>query len=413
MSHPSLHPRVLKVGWEEAAKAEQSLQLIAQLRENWNLAVIISAPNTSDFRTTKMLIESAEFFASWDIIGAKERLIKIRDFVLREVCASIQWQPNYPTVEAEIYELFERYILAIDKHYQIQKQGWSVYIDMPSFINDYTSLIYTLNERMRGSRTVLSRIPFLALWEDISGILYAWMTGGSRILSSSNIGWDIQAISKNIAAHAWLTIISGSFRMNPDRLLLSWIWFGYSDGNAWQLAAQFGNFFLHKTEPIHTANFRAIDWARPLSEIPLSSILSGFHPLVWFQPVNGNAFDRGVPTGIEIGNFSSGRTTKVVRGSRQDLPPLIQVWERVSTTERPSRHKIEWHNVSLNPTGKHRVLAIIDHFPNARSRWEQLRKLLWADFLIGALDERTTAVLVPEERADDVSRYVHAQICET
>lgn len=266
---------------------------------------------------------------------------------------------------------------------------------------------------MRGSRVLHSRIPFLALWEDISSILYSSITGGSRILSTSNMWWNIEEISQRIAANAWLTIISGSFRMNPNTLLLSWMWFGYSDGNAWQLAAQFDEFLLHKTAPIHTADFRTIRWARPLKEIPLSSLLSGFHPFVWLQPVNRRAFDRGAPTGIEIGNFSSGETTKVVRWSRQELPPLIQVWERISITERPSRHKIEWHSVSLNPTGKHRVLAIIDHFPNAWRRWEQLRELLWGDFLIGSLDERTTAVLVPEERAGDISRHVHAQVCET
>jgi hypothetical protein len=234
MSHPSLSPRVLKIGWEEAAKVSESAQLIDQFKRDWNLAVIISAPNTRDFRTTKMLIESAEFFASWDIIGTKERLIKIRDFVLREVCASIQGQSNYQAIEPEICALFERYIKAIDKHCEIKKEGWNIYIDLPSFTNDYTSLAYTLNERMRGSRAVLSRIPFLALWEDISGIIYACVTGGDRILSGSNMGWDIGEISKKIAAQTWVTIISGSFRMNPDIPLLSWMWFGYSDGNAWQ-----------------------------------------------------------------------------------------------------------------------------------------------------------------------------------
>ncbi len=114
--------------------------------------------------------------------------MRIRDFVLQEVCVHLHDDARvYNAIQRDIERLFASSISAIDACASLQKDDRDVLIDAPQFSNDYVALAYVVSNRMRGSKRVLARVPFVALGEDISAIIYSNLSGGTRVMSSDNL----------------------------------------------------------------------------------------------------------------------------------------------------------------------------------------------------------------------------------
>ncbi len=87
---------------------------------------------------------------------------------------------------------------------------------------------------------------------------------------------------------------------------------------------------VHKEFPVCTADPRIVNGAsRPIEEASMGALRASLHPLVGAQFLNQHVFADGEPVDIQVGDFFSGRVTRVTRRDILEAKPLIQKGPRV------------------------------------------------------------------------------------
>lgn len=409
----SLSPRVLKVWGIQAARISDTAPLITRLREKGPLAVILSAPNTDEFRTTNVLISAAQALAAGDISQSRDHLLSVQDFVLNTVCEPLQGDAIFVEIHRDIIELFQTYFAHMEIYVRDRSPTARFYTSAPGESNDFVASVWkkpTSSRWWSGEISVV--IPFIELGENMSAIIYAHMTGGVPVMSRSWIREQSDTVmSKVRESHNF--IISGALRMDARDKMLLRFWRWYTDANAGRLAVGAGaELLVHKEFPVCTADPRIVNGSsRPIKEASMETLRATLHPLVGAQFLNQYVFASGEPIDIQVGDFASERITRVSRGDRSETLPLIQKGPRV-------RRNLEGMNfwnaaLLLDNWGDECLVSVIDHSPRSRERVLEIVGILWNTRMTGVLDDRTASVLVPHVQANDTVRQLHEKMCES
>jgi hypothetical protein len=409
----SLPPRVLKVWGIQAAHISDTVPLIARLRANWPLSVILSAPNTDQFRTTNVLIKAASALANWDIQKSKEILLSVQDFVLNTVCEPLRGEPIFMQIQRDIEELFHQYFASMDFYARDRSPTARFYTTEPEESNDFVASIWRkpVHNGRGGYGKLHTAIPFIELGENISAIMYAHLTSGASIMSRSWMGQEIGAVHQKVRERNDL-IISGALRMSPRDKMLALYWRGYTDANAGRLAVgSWSELLVHKEFPVCTADPRIVNGtSRPISEASMATLLATLHPLVGAQFLNPHVFADGEPVDIQVGDFASDRITRVSHRDISEALPLIQKGPPV---RRDSLGE-SFGDISLSAHewGSECLVSVIDHSPRSQERMREMIWILWQKGIVVSLNERVASVLVPSDQADDTVRQLHREMCE-
>lgn len=413
MSHDAQLPRVLKVWGIQAARISDTAPLITRLRENGPLSVILSAPNTDQFRTTNVLIEAASMLAAWNLQKSKELLLSVQDFVLNTVCEPLRGETIFRKIERDIQGLFQKYFADMDFYVKERSPTARFFTMSPEEPNDFVASVWKkpAHSGRWGPGNLHTVIPFMELWENISAIINAHLTNGIPVTSRSWMREEIGVVHSRVRESHNL-LISGALRMHPRDKMLALYWRGYTDANAGRLAVGAGaELLVHKEFPVCTADPRIVNGAsRPIPEASMSALRASLHPLVGAQFLNQHVFADGEPVDIEVGDFSSGRLTRV---SRRDIPeakPLIQKGPRV---QRHSEGIHFWElSLTLNGWWDECLVSVVDHSPRSSERVWEMRAILWIENVIEVLNDRVASVLVRCDQADDIVRQLHRKMCE-
>lgn len=409
----NLSPRILKVWGIQAARISDTAPLIQRLRENGPLSVILSAPNTDQFRTTNVLIEAASTLAAWDIHVSKELLSSVRDFVLHTVCEPLRGEPIFMQIQRGVEELFQKYFVDMDFYIRDRSPTARFYTTEPEESNDFVASVWKkpAYSGRGGAGKLHTAIPFIELGENISAIIYAHLTSGAPITSRSWMGQEIEAVHQRVRERHDL-IISGALRMSARDKMLTLYWRGYTDANAWRLAVgAWSELLVHKEFPVCTADPRIVNGtSRPIPEASMATLRATLHPLVGAQFLNPHVFADGEPVDIQVGDFASDRITRVSRRDISDALPLIQRGPRV---QRDSLGESFWDvSLSAHTGGGECLVSVIDHSPRSEERTREMTWILWQRGIIASLNDRVASVLVPSDQADDTVRQLHREMCE-
>lgn len=415
MSQNSQNPRVLKVWGIQAARILETLSLIQEFKTRGPVAVILSAPNTGQFRTTNVLIEAATALAAWDIKKSKELLLSVKNFVLNTVCAPLHKEAVFVKIKDDIEALFQTYLCHIDFYSQERSPTARFIPNRPEESNDYVATVWKKPvHRGRGwLGTLHTVIPFIELWENISAITYSRLTNGNPVMSRSWL-WESIGDIRSRVYNTHDLVISGALRLNPREKMLVRYWRWYTDANAGDLAGDRAELCVHKEEPVCSADPKIV-WksnSRPIERASLVTIRSSLHPLIRAQFLNPHVFDNGEPRAISVGDFFSGRVTEIIW---EDIPwafPLIQKGPQVLRSN--EREGVSFWDgfLKFNSSWEECVVSVIDHSPRSEKRINELKYLFWSDSVISTLDERTASILVPFDQADGIVRQLHENLCE-
>lgn len=413
MSHNVPLPRVLKVWGIQAARIADTVPLIQRLREKGSLSVVLSAPNTDQFRTTNVLIEAAQALAGWDISKSREHLLSVRDFVLNIVCEPLRGDIIFAKIKRDIEKLFQKYFTDMDFYVRDRSPTARFYTSLPEESNDFVASVWRkpAHSGRGGPGKLHTVIPFIELGENISAIIYAYLTNGIPVTSRSWMREEIGDVHKRVRESHDL-LISGALRMHPRDKMLALYWRGYTDANAGRLAVGArAELLIHKEFPVCSADPRIVNGAsRPIPEASMATLRASLHPLVGAQFLNYHVFADGEPVDIEVGDFTSEKITRV---SRRDIPEALPLIQRGPRIQRGS----EWTSFcgvsfSVNGWGGECLVSVVDHSPRSSERVREMWKLLWTTSMIGVLSNRIASVLVPYHQAEDIVRQLHAQMCE-
>ncbi len=406
-------PRVLKVWGIQAARISDTGPLITRLRENGPLSVILSAPNTDQFRTTNVLIEAASSLAAGDVQKSRELLLSVQDFVLNTVCEPLRGEPIFTKIKRDIQRLFQQYFTDMDFYARDRSPTARFYTSDPEESNDFVASVWKkpAHSGRGGPGKLHTVIPFIELGENISAIIYAHLTGGIPVTSRSWMRERIEDVYRRVKESHNL-IISGALRMNLRDRMLALYWRGYTDANAGRLAVgAWAELLVHKEYPVCTADPRIVNGSsQPIPEASMSALRASLHPLVGAQFLNPHVFADGEPVDIQVGDFASGRITRVSRRDVTEARPLIQKGPRV---QRSSEGMNFWDiSLSLNGSWDECLISVVDHSPRSSERVWEMRTILWIENVIEGLNDRVASVLVRCDQADDIVRQLHRQMCE-
>ncbi len=414
MWHDSLLPRVLKVWGVQAARISDTAPLIQRLRESGPISVILSAPNTDQFRTTNVLIEAAKALSDGDVPKSKELLLSVQDFVLHTVCKPLQGDVIFTKIKRDIEMLFQQYFTDMDFYAKKRSPTARFFTRWPEEVNDYVASVWkkpTHSSRWGGGK-LHTVVPFIELGENISALIYARITNWIPVTSRSWMGEEISTVHQRVREGHRL-IIAGALRMHPrDKMLLKY-WRGYTDASAGRLAVGAGaELLVHKEFPVCTADPRIVNGAsRPIPEASMDALRASLHPFVGAQFLNQHVFADGEPVDIRVGDFASDRITRIFPRDISEALPLIQKGPRV-------QRSLEWMNfwdisLSLDGSWDECLISVIDHSSRSNERIGEIAQILGGNNILGTLNERVTSVLVPYDRADEVVRQLHQKMCET
>lgn len=409
----NLSPRVLKVWGIQAARISDTAPLIERLRENGPLSVILSAPNTDQFRTTNVLIESAKALTEGDVQRSKEILLSVQDFVLNIVCEPVRGEPIFRKIERDIQSLFQKYFADIDLYVRDRSPTARFYTTEPAESNDFVASVWKkpAYSGRGGSGKLHTAIPFIELGENISAIMYAYLTSGAPITSRSWMGQQIESVHQRVRERHDL-IISGALRMSARDKMLVLYWRGYTDANAWRLAVgAWSELLVHKEFPVCTADPRIVNGlSRPIRDASMETLRCTLHPLVGAQFLNQHVFADGEPVDIWVGDFVSGRITRI---SRRDIPDALPLIQRGPRVRRDSLGESFWDiSLSVHEWSSECLVSVIDHSPRSDERIREMQWILWQRGIIASLNERVASVLVSSDEADAVVRELHREMCE-
>lgn len=411
---------LLKIWGVQAAQVHSTAQLISRLRTEWSLGVVISAPNPPDgtFRTTEKLIEAAQKLTTGDEQGTIETLESIKSFVLWLVFQGADVpsrKPNpYEHIKHDIDALFANIYEHIQLYCRKRSPTSHLFVRPPDASNDYTASIWKRPAHVRRWQPgLVAMIPFMELGENISAIIYAHLSWTEPILSRDFLGksaWDVV----DEVRQSGVRIIAGALRLSPRERILASHGRGYSDATAGSLAtaAQFP-FLNHKEYQIVTADPRIVNgghipvWVMSLEILQLMSM----HPIIGTQFLNPHTFDGWIPPEIAIGDFTTGRVTRVVRNmvGHGFPPPIIQKWPRVSHAWDGQFTLWDGIWINLDPEWAFVAVSIIDHRPLAEGHIRNLWFFAPSGVLrgIGHLEGHVAIVLVPHEDANNMVRQIH------
>lgn len=195
--------------------------MITRLRENGPLSVILSAPNTDQFRTTNVLIEAASSLAAGDVQKSRELLLSVQDFVLNTVCEPLRGESVFRKIKRDIQGLFQQYFTDMDFYARDRSPTARFYTSNPEESNDFVASVWKkpAHSGRGGPGKLHTVIPFIELGENISAIIYAHLTGGIPVTSRSWMRERIEDVYRRVKESHNL-IISGALRMNlRDRML--------------------------------------------------------------------------------------------------------------------------------------------------------------------------------------------------
>lgn len=412
MTHDALLPRVLKVWGIQAARISDTAPLITRLRENGPLAVILSAPNTDEFRTTNVLISAAQALTAGDIAQSRNHLLSVQDFILNTVCEPLHGDAIFGEIRRDVVELFQTYFAHMEVYARDRSSTARFYTSAPGESNDFVASVWkkpTSNRWWAGRISIV--IPFIELGENISAIIYAHITGGVSVMSRSWMREQSDIVMSRVRESHNL-IISGALRMDARDKMLLRFWRWYTDANAGRLAVGAGaELLVHKEFPVCTADPRIVNGSsRPIQEASMETLRATLHPLVGAQFLNRYVFASGEPIDIKVGDFASERITRVSRGDRAETLPLIQKGPRV---QRHTSGVIFW-DILLSPQAAwpECLVSVLDHSPRSSRRIEEIAKILWKNYILGLLNNRVASVLVSHHQADDIVRQLHEKFCE-
>lgn len=413
MSQDLLAPRVLKVWGIQAARISDTGPLIQRLRAQGPISVILSAPNTDQFRTTNVLIEAASALVAGDVQKSKELLLSVQDFVLNTVCEPLRGELIFTKIKRDVQGLFQKYFADMDFYAKERSPTARFFTIPPEESNDFVASVWKkpAHSGRGGPGNLHTVIPFIELWENISAMIYAHLTNGIPVTSRSWMRDEIGVVHSRVRESHNL-LISGALRMHPRDKMLALYWRGYTDANAGRLAVGAGaKLLVHKEFPVCTADPRIVNGAsRPIPEASMATLRTTLHPFVGAQFLNQHVFADGEPVDIEVGDFSLDRITRV---SRRDIPeakPLIQKGPRV---QRHSEGIHFWElSLTLNGWWDECLVSVLDHSPRSGERTRDMQNILWLRSIVASLNERVAAVLVPYDQADDIVRQLHRKMCE-
>lgn len=174
--------------------------MITRLRENGPLSVILSAPNTDQFRTTNVLIEAASSLAAGDVQKSRELLLSVQDFVLHTVCEPLRGESVFRKIKRDIQALFQQYFTDMDCYARDRSPTARFYTSDPVESNDYVASIWRkpAHSGRGGPGKLQTAIPFIELGENISAIIYAHLTGGISITSRSWMREEIGTVHQRV-----------------------------------------------------------------------------------------------------------------------------------------------------------------------------------------------------------------------
>ncbi len=414
MSQNWLLPRVLKIWGIQAARISDTVPLIQRLRDNEPLSVILSAPNTNQFRTTNVLISAAQELARGDVSKSREHLLSVQDFVLNTVCLPLHGESIFTKIRRDIQSLFQKYLADMDFYAKERSPTARFFTMSPEEPNDFVASVWKkpAHSPRGGGGTLHTVIPFIEFWENISAIIYAHLTNGIPVTSRSWMRDEIGVVHSRVRESHNL-LISGALRMHPRDKMLALYWRGYTDANAGRLAVGAGaELLVHKEFPVCTADPRIVNGAsRPISEASMATLRASLHPLVGAQFLNQHVFADGEPVDIQVGDFASERITRISRRDIPEAPPLIQKGPRV---QRVSDGMNFWDiSLSVNGWWDECVISVVDHSARSIERAGDIQSILRHRGVITSLNERVASVLVPYDQADDIVRQLHQNMCET
>ncbi len=169
-----------------------------------------------------MLIESAKALTEGDVQRSKEILLSVQDFVLNIVCEPVRGEPIFRKIERDIQSLFQKYFADIDLYVRDRSPTARFYTTEPAESNDFVASVWKkpAYSGRGGSGKLHTAIPFIELGENISAIMYAYLTSGAPITSRSWMGQQIESVHQRVRERHDL-IISGALRMSArDKMLV-------------------------------------------------------------------------------------------------------------------------------------------------------------------------------------------------
>lgn len=409
-----LPSRVLKVWWVQAANVAPTVSLIEKLKSTWPLSVVLSAPNSEQFRTTNVLVQAAQACAEWNGEEVKRLLLSVQEFILETVCQPISDHPQIWVIEREITQLFVWYMDWVDVFLRKRSATAPLYSVLPEEHNDHTASLWRRWNpyRLRNQPQFHSMFPFIELGENISAIIYSHLTGGQMVRSRDWMGKTVEMIQTEMLSKTEPIIISGALRMSAEERMLRRFWRGYSDANAGRLAVfSKGELLVHKEFPVCTADPRVVNGSsQPIPEASMETLRASLHPFVGAQFLNQHVFAEGEPVDIQVGDFSSSNITRISQRDIPDALPLIQKGPRL---QQSSWGASFWStNFTVNWWGDLCLVSVVDHSPKSEQRRWEIQDILGLEAIIETLNDRVASVLVPYGEADEVVRRLHNVFCQ-
>ena len=116
--------------------------MIQRLRDNEPLSVILSAPNTNQFRTTNVLISAAQELARGDVSKSREHLLSVQDFVLNTVCLPLHGESIFTKIRRDIQSLFQKYLADMDFYAKERSPTARFFTMSPEEPNDFVASVW-------------------------------------------------------------------------------------------------------------------------------------------------------------------------------------------------------------------------------------------------------------------------------